>query len=555
MARTGRRQGPVRGANPAADELAGFLRDITAHLTVRELADRFGGGRTLWSEYRSGARITPLGRLNAVVRDRFRDARGRAAMLERARVLHDAVLTAQAVMDPAVSPGEALRRAEATAADAAVLVEVLLTIIRLLQGPFLAAGSGGGAVAGVDESGSADRSPGPLVGAVVRSTAVVRAEDALVRLAAVREVQVAAFRLANEIEPGAVRGEAAADPEHVLALARLWCLLQHHGDEVLVLQWRISGQALGPYAGELVPWAVPVSGDAGGTPRSLLALGGEGSKASRSGGLYAAGALCLALMSAAAGVVIAGGRAPAAGVAGDVPPSVSVTMVMPSPGMLPSSGAGGGSPAAATPRAGSASPTYQSASPAGPLKPRRTDSAAPPSDGASARPTSEASPSATAGHGGAGRPAAPPLPGGLFRLTGMASRMCLSAPRNSDIPAAGMVQTTCAPDAEQFWKLTPEKTGRAGTVYSVRNRFSGLCLSVDAARTTDDAIITQYPCGDEAGLFPDQFWSFRYRPSHRAWQLVNRNSGKCVAIRPGAADLEQALQASCADDPWMLWRP
>ncbi|WP_329417599.1 RICIN domain-containing protein [Streptomyces sp. NBC_01268] len=480
-------------------------------------------------------------------------------MLERARVLHDAALTAQAAADPELSPGEALRRAEAAAADAAVLVEVLLAIIRLLQGPFLAAGSGGGAVLGVDEPGDADRNRLPLVAAVVRSTAVVRADDALARLAAVREVQVAAFRLADEIEPGVVRGEAAADHEHVLALARLACLLQHHGDEVLVLQWRISGQALGPYAAELVPWAVPVSRAlaAGGAARSFLERVGDGSKGSRSGGLYAAGVLCLALVSAAAGVVIAGGRAPAADVAGDVPPRVSVTMVMPSPGLLPSGGAGGGSPAAATPGPGSASPTYANALPGGPGKPQRTAPAAPPPDGASARPTSGASPSASAtgGHGVPGRHAAPPLPDGLFRLTGVASRMCLSTPRNSDIPAAGMVQTTCAADAEQFWRLTPEKTGREGTVYAVRNRFSGLCLSVDAARTTDDAIITHYPCGDEAGLFPDQFWSFRYRPSHRAWQLVNRNSGKCVAIRPGGADLEQALQSTCADDPWMLWRP
>lgn len=564
MARTGRRQGPVRGATPAADELAGFLRDITAHLTVRELADRFGGGRTLWSEYRSGARTPPLPRLNAVVRDRFRDARARAAMLERARVLYDAVLTAQATAEAEVSPAEALRRAETAVAEAAVLVDVLITIIRLLQGPFLAAGGGGQAPAFSDDPDTR-RSGLPAVAGVVRSAAVVRADDALDRLAAVREAQAVAYRLAAEVGRTVEGGATVADPDHVLALARLSCLLQHHGDEVTVLQWRISGQALGPYAGELVSWAPPVPRalETGGGARSLVPFTDRRVKGLRSGGLFAAAAVCLALVSAAAGVVVAGGRATAGDVAADGPPAVSVTMLVPSPAgmspaaVAPSSGTGGGSAAAVPPTPDSVPPADGAASPAGPRTPTRTGHATPPARGASAHPSARTSPSAstTGGPHGPGRPSAPALPDGLFRLTDAASRMCLSAPRGSTVPAAGMVQTTCAADTEQFWQLTPEQIGPHGTVYSVRNRFNSLCLSVDAARTTDDAIITQYPCGDETGLFPDQYWTFRYRPAHRAWQVVNRNSGKCVAIRPGGADLEQALQSTCADDPWMLWRP
>ncbi|MCX5010272.1 hypothetical protein OG765_04610 [Streptomyces sp. NBC_00555] len=40
---------------------------------------------------------------------------------------------------------------------------------------------------------------------------------------------------------------------------------------------------------------------------------------------------------------------------------------------------------------------------------------------------------------------------------------------------------TVEPVAEQEWYLTRETTDPSGTVYSVRNRFSGMCLSVDAA--------------------------------------------------------------------------
>lgn len=46
------------------------------------------------------------------------------------------------------------------------------------------------------------------------------------------------------------------------------------------------------------------------------------------------------------------------------------------------------------------------------------------------------------------------------------------------------------------WHLTWETAGPAGSVYSVRNPFSGLCLSVDAARTTNDAAVTHYLCGE-----------------------------------------------------------
>ncbi|MFE7100377.1 hypothetical protein ACFVBL_38030, partial [Streptomyces erythrochromogenes] len=122
----------MKGATEAADELARFLVELTAGLTVREMAQRYGGGKTSWGEYRSGTRIIPRGRLNAVVRDRVRDGRGREAMLHRAGRLHDAALAAGAEAGPPPRLDEALRRAEADLAESERIVRQLATVIATL---------------------------------------------------------------------------------------------------------------------------------------------------------------------------------------------------------------------------------------------------------------------------------------------------------------------------------------------------------------------------------------------------------------------------------------
>lgn len=133
MAKTGRPQGAPRGRSQAANELAGLLRDVTRGMTVRELAQRFGGGKTAWSEYRSGAQVIPLGRLGIVVGDRVRDPRLRRELLARARQLHGQALTAQAAAT--VPPGleDALRRAQDDLAASGQLVEGLLVLMTMLQ--------------------------------------------------------------------------------------------------------------------------------------------------------------------------------------------------------------------------------------------------------------------------------------------------------------------------------------------------------------------------------------------------------------------------------------
>ncbi|MFD9725141.1 hypothetical protein [Streptomyces sp. NPDC059072] len=108
---------------------------MTAGLTVRELAQRFGGGKTAWSEYRSGARVIPLGRLGLVIKECVRDPRGRQESLARARRLHDQALTAKAEVEASPEPGleDALRRAQEDLAASGRLVEGLLALMTMLR--------------------------------------------------------------------------------------------------------------------------------------------------------------------------------------------------------------------------------------------------------------------------------------------------------------------------------------------------------------------------------------------------------------------------------------
>ncbi|MFE1803543.1 hypothetical protein [Streptomyces sp. NPDC059533] len=97
MNRPGRPPGPLKGRTPQANELAQFLRDLTAHHTVSQLEARYGGSRSVWSEYRSGQKTIPLSRLKQIIEDLFaRDTRTRDHRLQEARRLCIAAMTAAA---------------------------------------------------------------------------------------------------------------------------------------------------------------------------------------------------------------------------------------------------------------------------------------------------------------------------------------------------------------------------------------------------------------------------------------------------------------------------
>ncbi|KAK1181157.1 hypothetical protein B7755_025280 [Streptomyces sp. NBS 14/10] len=188
MGRAGRPQGPPKGSTEEANALAGFLRDLTAGMTVRELAERYRTSKTIWGEYRSGTKIIPLGRLNAVVKDRVRDERGRTTMLAKARRLYEAAVTAEQTVRSAEDPGAARRQAEADRAESEKLVKALLQIITALTDPDEPVGAGADAE-------------------LVRQ----HLAEARHRLGVVREVQQAAERvLADTPERGEGEGEGRA---------------------------------------------------------------------------------------------------------------------------------------------------------------------------------------------------------------------------------------------------------------------------------------------------------------------------------------------------------
>ncbi|MGW3399394.1 hypothetical protein [Streptomyces hydrogenans] len=83
MARPGRRLGTLRGRTEEANELADWLRKITASATVRELAEDSPCSATLWGEYRNGSKIIPEVLLVKVVADFIADPDMRARQLTK----------------------------------------------------------------------------------------------------------------------------------------------------------------------------------------------------------------------------------------------------------------------------------------------------------------------------------------------------------------------------------------------------------------------------------------------------------------------------------------
>ncbi|MEU7074860.1 RICIN domain-containing protein [Streptomyces narbonensis] len=136
------------------------------------------------------------------------------------------------------------------------------------------------------------------------------------------------------------------------------------------------------------------------------------------------------------------------------------------------------------------------------------------------------------------------------------SGRCLAVPGGSHQPAEGLIQWGCGSWADHYWDIRYEGDGDGERWYSVRNMNSGMCLSVDAARTTDFARATQYPCGDaNEALFVDQYWALRYNSAKQANQLVNWNSRKCLAVLDGNKnDGAAVIQYGCGSWNDHYWR-
>ncbi|MER5808228.1 RICIN domain-containing protein [Streptomyces sp. NPDC002033] len=219
MVKAGRPQGDPKGATEAANALAGFLRELTEGMSLRELAERYEGGKTLWGEYRSGAQLVPLPRLSSVVKDRVRDARGREAMLAKARHLHGLALTAEAETRPADGLGEALRRAERDIADMGRLIKVLLARIDVLQDEAAGQAPAGAGAASADSCTDVSGRP---VGTIAEQLDVLRRHVA--EASRVRDATLEAYGAARSETGGQPAGErmsAAGGGELVGSLADL----------------------------------------------------------------------------------------------------------------------------------------------------------------------------------------------------------------------------------------------------------------------------------------------------------------------------------------------
>lgn len=214
MTRAGRPQGGPKGRTEAADELAGFLCEVTRGKTVRELAQRYGGGKTAWSEYRSGARVIALGRLNTVLKDQVRDPLRQEGLLAEARRLHDRALTAEVAGRPAPGVEEALRQARTDLAGSGRLVESLPAMVTLLRDRADDGGAGyASSAAGVPSpaagqpdasSGLAEARSGDAASEVAESAVAeqvrLRPDRAVDQLAAARSVEAAARRAVADAE-------------------------------------------------------------------------------------------------------------------------------------------------------------------------------------------------------------------------------------------------------------------------------------------------------------------------------------------------------------------
>ncbi|MFC0842648.1 RICIN domain-containing protein [Streptomyces noboritoensis] len=562
--------------------MAGFLGDLTAELTVRELAQRYGGGKTMWSDYRSGARIIPLGRLNSVVRDRVRDGRGRQTLLQRAQRLHEAALVAEAEAGPGLKLDEALRRAEADLAEAEGLVRSLVSLVGRLLGDKedlrAAAPEPEHRPGAAEPADTSAPPPAPDPEEDSDPTADGLVDRALRQLEAVRSLHRGARQILGQARaesraalPAGSTVSVTAGTDLVLALARTADALADTGHEVECL-WREHRAAEGrPLQGVVLeridrasaapviaqtalpplPYDIshpaPVPADVTGQLVVAAPRGGRVRSSLAVTAVLAVFTVLAVAVSAATAVVVVERERPAA----SAPASREVQ-----PYLLQYQSPSGDTGRSATPVT-TPPGTPTSVAPPPPTGTRPTAPTAPAPAGGFVAPPSPPAASAPAPTGAKSAPTntpeAPDAPNGLFRLANAGSHLCLAVPAGSPTPADGMIQSGCGENPQQQWHLTRETAGPPA-VYSIRNRFSGLCLSVQGARVENDVSVTHYLCGDRQGLFPDQFWTLRYRSAFRAWQLVNVNSGKCAGSRAGSRANEPVLQEDCRDDPWLMWQ-
>jgi hypothetical protein len=102
--RRGKRLGPLAGDTSEANELADWLRDLTAGMTMRELEEKFRYSRTQWSECLRGRRLIPKDLIGSLVAEQIREPWKRPmTKLRGEELLEAAEAAANAAGRPAAS--------------------------------------------------------------------------------------------------------------------------------------------------------------------------------------------------------------------------------------------------------------------------------------------------------------------------------------------------------------------------------------------------------------------------------------------------------------------
>ncbi len=128
-----------------------------------------------------------------------------------------------------------------------------------------------------------------------------------------------------------------------------------------------------------------------------------------------------------------------------------------------------------------------------------------------------------------------------MNLQNSASFLCLSPTTTGN--GALMVQRACGQSVYQRWTFT---SPGADGYFQIRNATNNLCLSIVDSSRSDGARANAWACGGYAS----QYWR-----SDRGW-YVNKNSGKCFAIRGGAGQNlpeNPIIQWGCYNTEKELW--
>ena len=104
-------------------------------------------------------------------------------------------------------------------------------------------------------------------------------------------------------------------------------------------------------------------------------------------------------------------------------------------------------------------------------------------------------------------------------------------------------QWQCVNQTNEWWYME----GADSTTWYVVNGYSGKCMNVASASTSNGAFVIQYPCSYDA----NNRWAWQYvsfSSGHQGYRLVNVNSGLCLNVAgystSNGADL---IQYTCGD--------